>query len=190
LAGNVQNQICRAPIGDARLADRAGIDEVVGIVVESDLVARPSAHHTISQFENPKVMRVSERANARSRRMRGKRVEAQPSPIVVIEPDEFTTGVGMQRAVHGYKVILDAELQRQAGQELESVGTEPSARPGNRPCCNVAEPIGRDLTTGGALVAAGDTKRVDLPEQRNAFGGVCVVANDVAETYHPIYRPL
>ena len=38
----------------------------------------------------------------------------------------------MQRTVYRHEVLLNAELERQAGQKMEIIRTQPPPRPGDR----------------------------------------------------------
>src|SRR5260221_945139 len=118
--------------------------------------------------------------------MRHERPEAQPPAFVIVERDELATGLRMQRTVHQHKLTVDAGLQWQPAQKSDRIGGEPRTCPGDRPCGNLAKPVGGNLTGYGSIVIAGDTQRIEFSQQRNTFARVCIVADDVAETYDAI----
>src|SRR5579863_121512 len=127
------------------------------------------------------MVRMPEGANPSAGRVGHQRLEAEAAAFVIVEPDALAAGLRMERAMHGDELARDFGFERKAGEERELVLAQPLARPGRRPCRGIAESLGRDLPADRAVVVAGDAQAIGAADQRNAFAGIGVVADNVAE---------
>ena len=146
MARDVEQEVRRPGIGRQRPSDCAWVDEVIGILAKGYLITGFHSDLVVSKLEDPKSMRIAKGADVRPRWIDGQCPEAKLPEFVAIEPDQLAPRLGMESAVNRNEMLVDAQLQRQTGKKLDSVGAELSARPGHRPGSAMAEPVRRDVT--------------------------------------------
>jgi hypothetical protein len=110
-------------------------------------------------------------------------LEAQLPALVRIEPERLAADFRVKRTVHGHEMILDARTRGKARQKIESVVSEPRARPRERFRGGRAETRCRDLARERPFVTARNPHRIELTEQSNALDGIRVVPDDVTEAH-------
>jgi hypothetical protein len=112
LARKVHDKIRRRTTNVTWLAHSAGVDQVVSIVADRDLFCRQRPDDVIPKLENAELMRMTEGADVRSRRVCDERLKGQAPPFLAIEADAFAPALGVQRTVHRHEAIVDARLER------------------------------------------------------------------------------
>jgi hypothetical protein len=182
----IEQHVAGAPVGAARRADRAGIDEVIGIAAELHRLVRQRHGLAAAKFVNRELMGVAESANPRARRMRDQRGHAKRASRVGVEPHRLAADIRVQRAMHGEEFVVDIGLEWQVGEERDIVVAQMLARPFDAARRRRAECFGGELSGYRAVVIAGDAQGAGGAQERDAFARPRVVADDIAEADNAI----
>jgi hypothetical protein len=93
----------------------------------------------------------------------------------------------MQRAVHRNQLAFDHRFDREAGEKVEVILRELPSCPLGRTGRSLAKVLSGDPPAYREIVVSRDADAISLPDAINAFGGVAIVADDIAEADDAIY---
>jgi hypothetical protein len=90
--------------------------------------------------------------------------------------------------VHCNQLAFDYRFNRKAGEKVEVSLRELSSSPLGCAGRGLAEVLSGDLPAYCKIVVTGNADTISLPNAINAFGGIAIVADDIAEADDAIYR--
>ena len=182
--GEIDHHVARPRVSAARLPDAAGIEQIIGVITQHrcSLATRVDGAAVRPKLVDAGLMGMTERAEARAGSIGDQRLKALLPLLVGVEAHGRRRGLWMQRAVHRDKAVLHVRLQRQPGQKLQIAPGQPALRPCHRACGGSREVFGRHASAYREVVIAGDAERIRFANERDAFGRIGIVADNVAET--------